>query len=82
MRSGLGGRCYLGPTQGTLRLSRAAHGCLHPHDQRVVTQSTVDAISDVEPATRGVTSKRPRDPSLRSRCAISFKCLHLNAAVS
>ena len=59
MRSGLGWRYYLRSTQGTLRLSRTAHGCLHPHDQRVATQSTVDAISDVETATRDVGSSVP-----------------------
>ena len=82
MRSSLGGRYYLRPTQGTLHLSRAAHGCLHSHDKRMETQSTVDAISDVEPTTRGVASKRPGDPSFRSRCAVSFKCLSLDSQMS
>ena len=59
MRSGLGRRYYLRPTQGTLRLSRTAHGCFHPHDQRVEAQSTVDAISDVETLRGGVGSKCP-----------------------
>ena len=79
MRSGLGGRCYLRPTQGTLRLSRTAHGCLHPHDKRVETQSTLDAISDVETLGSSTAPKRAGDTSLRSRRAVSFKCVYLGA---
>ena len=79
MRSGLGGRCYLRPTQGTLRVSRTPHGCLHPHDQRVETQSTLDVISDVETLASSTAPKRPRDTSFRSRRAVSFKCVYLGA---
>ena len=79
MRSGLGGRCYLLPTQGTLRLSRAPHGCLHPHDQRVETQSTIDIISEVETLASSTAPKRPGDPSFRSGRAVPFKRVYLSA---
>ena len=39
-----------------------AHGCLHPDDKRVATQSTFEHISDVETATTGVVPKHPGDP--------------------
>ena len=75
-------RYYIRPTQRTLRLCRSAHGCLHPNDKRVETQSTFDAISDLETATTGVVPKRPGDSSQRSRRSVSFKCLPLDAQAS
>ena len=42
-------------------MPRCAHGCLHPNDME--TQSTFDAISDLETATTGVVPKRPGDSS-------------------
>ena len=82
MRSSLDWRYHPRPTQGTLHLSRSAHGCLHSYDKGVETQSTFDAISDVELATRGVASKRSGDPPFRSRYAVSFKYLPLDAQTS
>ena len=72
-------RYYLCASQGTLHLSRSAHGCLHSHDQRVASESTVAHISDVETLGRRLTPKRPGDPSFRSRRAVSFKGVSLAA---
>ena len=45
------------------------------------SEPAFDAISDVETLGRGfLTPKCPRDPSFRSRRAVSFKCVYLTAS--
>ena len=59
---------------------RCAHGHLHPNDQRMAGQSAFEYISDVETATRGTLGKQVSgDTSFRSRCAVSFNRLSLDA---
>ena len=55
-----------------------AHGCFHSHDQSLADQSALEPISDAQTAERGIVSQRPGDTSLRSRRAVSFKCLYRN----
>ena len=43
------------------------------------SESTFEHISDLEPLGRRLTPKRSGDPSFRSRCAVSFKCVSLGA---
>ena len=79
MRSGLGGRYYLRPSQGLLRLCGSPHGCLHTYDQRVASQSPFDPTADLEALRAGITPQRPGDSPFRSRRAVSFKYLSLDA---
>ena len=79
MRSGLGGRYYLRPAQGILRLCGSPHGCLHTYDQRVASQSPLDPTADLETLRAGITPQRPGDSPFRSGGAVSFKYLSLDA---
>ena len=54
-------------------------GCFYSHDSRVESQSTLDAIFDLAPLRASFTRQGSRDSSLRSRRAVSFKRLYLNA---
>ena len=65
--------------KGTFHLCLPTHGCFHAYDQSLAAQSALEPISDAPTAQSGILPQRPRDPSFRSRRAVSFKGLYYHA---